>query len=51
MSTTYTMKIEGQTYTVSMKMVMTFSYENVAKITAPQNTDDYQSVSYGDLMG
>ena len=51
MSTTYTMKIEGQTYTVSVKMVMTFSYENVAKITAPQNTDDYQSVSYGDLMG
>ena len=51
MNCTYSVKVDGQTYTITMKTVMTFSYDNVAKITAPQNTDSYQSVSYGDLIG
>ncbi len=48
---TYTMNVEGQSYTISMDMGTAFQYENVEKIVAPADAADYTEVQYSDIMG
>ena len=47
----YSVTIEGQTYTVSMTMNATYTYEEVQPITAPADADSYEEVNFDELMG
>lgn len=51
MTCVYTVTAGGETYTVTFKLGAAFTYDNVAKITAPADADQYQSVDIGQLMG
>lgn len=51
LTASYSVTIEGQTYTVSMTMRATYTYESVAPITAPADADTYEEVGFEDLMG
>lgn len=46
----YSVTIEGQTYTVSMTMNATYTYEEVQPITAPADADSYEEVNFDELM-
>lgn len=51
MTCTYSVTMGSKTVTVNFEMGAEFSYENVAKITAPADADKYQNVDYSDIMG
>ncbi len=48
---TYSVTIEGETFTTTMSMNARFDYKDIAPITAPADADDYQSVDYSDITG
>lgn len=50
MTCVYTVTVGEETCTVTFKLGAAFTYDNVAKITAPADADQYQSVDYGQLM-
>ncbi len=51
MTCSYSVTIEGKTYTVGMTTNATYAYKDVAKITAPTDADSYQDVSYDQIVG
>ena len=51
LSCTYSVTVGDKTSTVTFKVSAEFSYENVAKITAPADADKYTSMDFEDLMG
>lgn len=51
MTCVYSVTVLGETYSVTFKLGAEFSYDNVAKITAPADTDTYQDVGFDDIMG
>ena len=50
MTCVYTVTAGGETYTVTFKLGAAFTYDSVAKITAPADADQYQRVDFGQLM-
>lgn len=51
LTASYSITMNGQTYTVSMTMNAKYTYENVAPITAPADADTYEEVNFDELMG
>ncbi|MBE6585757.1 MAG: hypothetical protein E7645_04420 [Ruminococcaceae bacterium] len=51
MGTTCSMNIGDTKTSVTLDADVLFDYENVAPITAPEDADSYQEMSYDDLMG
>ena len=47
----YSITVAGETYNMTFKMSLTFSYDNVEKIVAPADADKYEEVNFDDLMG
>ncbi len=47
----YSITVEGKTYTVSMTMNAKYEYKDVAKVTAPSDADTYIEVGYDDIAG
>jgi len=50
MTCTYFITAAGETCTATLRMSTEFSYDNVAKITAPADADNYQETSFENLM-
>ena len=50
MSCVYAVTVSGETINVTFKLRAEFSYDNVAKVTAPADADTYQEANYDDLM-
>ncbi len=48
---TYTVSASGESITIRMTATMKYSYEDIAKITAPTDAADYTSVSYSEIIG
>jgi len=51
MTCVYSVTVAGETCNVTCSMSATFSYDNVAKITAPADANTYQQSKFDDLMG
>ena len=51
MTCDYSVTVDGETFNVTMKLSTEYSYDNVAEITAPSDADQYEDVSYSDLVG
>ncbi len=47
----YTITVADQNFTVTMTMNAAYSYDKVESISAPANVDQYQDVSYSDIIG
>ena len=50
MACVYSVTVGGETSNVTLKLNAKFSYDNIAKITAPADSDQYEEVSFSDLM-
>jgi len=51
MTCVYSVTVAGETCNLTFELSLEFSYDNIARITAPANADEYEEVDFGDLMG
>lgn len=47
----YSVTADGETFNLTFRLTVDFSYDNVASIAAPANPDSYEEVDYDELAG
>ena len=47
----YSLTVAGVSCNVTFNLSAAYSYDNIAEITAPADADEYEELSFGDLMG